>query len=221
MSDGAKESFKKLFTEKPEMFLSMLKMDPGMRNVLEKNPQMEAMLHDPAIVDQMLTMMTDPEAMKEAQRMTDNALNELSDIPGGEAMYERVMSQYYEPLEKEQDNKTRGHMEEADPAMAQQSTIPNLWSSTPRVQTPAPTPKSTSATPSSPASGSAGSGFASSLRSSFGSGFGSGLGSGLNSSLGGNTMIGNEANMDLMARIAQENPQLLMEVGVATRCERR
>jgi hypothetical protein len=62
---------------------------------------MEAMLHDPAIVDQMLTMMTDPEAMKEAQRMTDNALNELSDIPGGEAMYERVMSQYYEPLEKE------------------------------------------------------------------------------------------------------------------------
>ena len=34
-------------------------------------------------------------------------------------------------------------------------------------------------------------------------------------------MIGNEANMDLMARIAQENPQLLMEVGVETRCERR
>ena len=59
------------------------------------------------------------------------------------------------------------------------------------------------------------------MGNSFGSGFGSGLGSGLNSSLGGNAMIGNEANMDLMARIAQENPQLLMEVGVAMRCERR
>lgn len=206
MSNEAKGSFKKLFTEKPEMFLSMLKMDPGMRNVLEKNPQMEEMLHDPAVVDQMLTMMTDPEAMKEAQRMTDNALNELSDIPGGEAMYERVMSQYYEPLEKEQDNKTRGHMEAADPAMAQQPTIPNLWSSTPRAPARTPAQTSTASTSSPQASGNAGSGLASSLAGGLGSGFGSGL--------GGNAMLENDANVDMMVHMAQENPQLVMEVGV-------
>ena len=210
MGNEAKESFKKLFTEKPEMFLSMLKMDPGMRNVLEKNPQMEAMLHDPAVVDQMLTMMTDPEAMKEAQRMTDNALNELSDIPGGEAMYERVMSQYYEPLEKEHDNKTRGHMEVADPAMAQQPTIPNLWSSTPRAPASAATQALSTPSTSPQSSGTAGSGL---------SGLGSGL-SGL-SGLSGNTMLGNDASLDMMAQLGQQNPQLVMEVGVRARQERR
>ena len=205
ISSEAREPLKKLFTEKPEMFLSMLKMDPGMRNVLEKNPQMEALLHDPAVVDQMMTMMTDPEAMKEAQRMTDNALNELSDIPGGEAMYERVMSQYYEPLEKEQDKKTRGHMEVADPAMAQQSSIPNLWSSTPRAPTPAAPQMST---PSS-SSQSSGSGLG---------GFRNGFGSSLNS---GNAMLGSDESLDMMARLGQQNPQLVMEVGVAARQQRR
>ena len=120
-----------MLTDKPELFLSMLKMDPGMKNVLEKNPQMEAMLHDPATVEQLVDMLTDPEALKAAQRQTDNVLNEIGDIPGGEALLERVMSQYYEPLEREKERRGLGNSGNVDPAAAQQATIPNLWDSRP------------------------------------------------------------------------------------------
>ncbi|KAK8809420.1 hypothetical protein WA171_001001 [Blastocystis sp. BT1] len=141
---GANDAMRKMMTEKPELFLSLLKMDPGMKNVLEKNPQMEAMLHDPATIDQLVEMMTDPEAMKAAQRQTDNALNEIGEIPGGEAMLERVMSQYYEPLEREKERRGLANKGSVDPAMAQQATIPNLWDNHP---SPAMKPSSSPGSP--------------------------------------------------------------------------
>ena len=141
---GANDAMRKMMTEKPELFLSLLKMDPGMKNVLEKNPQMEAMLHDPATIDQLVEMMTDPEAMKAAQRQTDNALNEIGEIPGGEAMLERVMSQYYEPLEREKERRGLANKGSVDPAMAPQATIPNLWDNHP---SPALKPSSSPGSP--------------------------------------------------------------------------
>lgn len=143
-ASGASEAVKKMITEKPDLFLTLVKMDPGMKNVLEKNPHMEAMLHDPSTIEQLVDMMTDPEAMKAAQRLTDNALNEIGEIPGGEAMLERVMSQYYEPLEREKERRGLANKGNVDPALAQQATIPNLWNSQP---SPAMKPSSSPASP--------------------------------------------------------------------------
>lgn len=81
-----------MLKQNPEMFIELVKMDPGFRNVLEKNPQMEAVLHDPATIDYLLDVMSDPEAMKDAMRQADTAMNEIGNIPGGEAMLERVLS---------------------------------------------------------------------------------------------------------------------------------
>ena len=82
--------------------------------------------------------------MKAAQRQTDNALNEIGEIPGGEAMLERVMSQYYEPLEREKERRGLANKGSVDPAMAQQATIPNLWDNHP---SPAMKPSSSPGSP--------------------------------------------------------------------------
>lgn len=80
------------FKDHPELFIQFLKSDPGFRNVLEKNPRMEEMLNDPTTIDYLLDMMSNPDSMRDALRQTDEALNHVGDIPGGEQMLERVMS---------------------------------------------------------------------------------------------------------------------------------
>ena len=81
-----------VFRQNPDMFIEMMKMDPGFKNVLEKNPQMEQILHDPETLDYLFDMMSDPEAMKNAMRQTDAAMSEISNVPGGEQMLDRVLS---------------------------------------------------------------------------------------------------------------------------------
>lgn len=86
------QGFMSVMKQNPEMFIEMLKMDPGFKNVLEKNPQMEAILHDPQTLDYLFEMMSDPESMKNAVRQADATMNEISSIPGGEQMLDRVLS---------------------------------------------------------------------------------------------------------------------------------
>ena len=81
-----------VFRQNPDMFIEMMKMDPGFKNVLEKNPQMEQILHDPETLDYLFDMMSDPDAMKNAMRQTDAAMSEISNVPGGGQMLDRVLS---------------------------------------------------------------------------------------------------------------------------------
>ena len=80
------------FKDKPDLFVKMLKSDPGFRNVLEKNPQMEATLNDPATVEMLIDTMSDPTSMQNLMRQNDAVMNQISEIPGGEQMLERVMN---------------------------------------------------------------------------------------------------------------------------------
>ena len=113
----------------PDLFMMMVKADPGMKNILEKNPQIEAMLHDPAIVDEMIDMMTDPEAMKDMQRQADHALGEISDHPEAAIMYDRLVNQYYESVDKINDRHGASQQEEITEEEAQNPNLPNLWGS--------------------------------------------------------------------------------------------
>ena len=81
-----------LLKQNPDLFIEMMKMDPGFKNVLEKNPQMESILHDPATLDYLFDIMSDPEQMKDAMRKADTAMNEISGIPGGDMMLDRILS---------------------------------------------------------------------------------------------------------------------------------
>ena len=47
---------------------------------------------DPETLDYLFDMMSDPEAMKNAMRQTDAAMSEISNVPGGEQMLDRVLS---------------------------------------------------------------------------------------------------------------------------------
>ena len=80
------------FKDHPELLIQFLKNDPGFRNVLEKNPQMEAMLNDQNTIDYLIELMSNPDSMRDALRQTDEALNQVGDVPGGEQMLERVMN---------------------------------------------------------------------------------------------------------------------------------
>lgn len=85
------------FKDHPELFIQFLKLDPGLRNILEKNPRMEEMLNDPTTIDYLVDMMSNPDSMRDVMRQTDEALNHVGDIPGGEQMLERVMSVFLLP----------------------------------------------------------------------------------------------------------------------------
>ena len=80
------------FKDHPELLIQFLKADPGFRNVLEKNPQMETMLNDQNTIDYLIEVMSNPDSMRDALRQTDEALNQVGDVPGGEQMLERVMN---------------------------------------------------------------------------------------------------------------------------------
>ena len=80
------------FKDHPELLIQFLKADPGFRNVLEKNPQMETMLNDQNTIDYLIELMSNPDSMRDALRQTDEALNQVGDVPGGEQMLERVMN---------------------------------------------------------------------------------------------------------------------------------
>ena len=80
------------FKDKPDLFIKMLKSDPGFRNVLEKNPQMEEVLNDPATLEMLIDTMSDPDSMQNLMRQNDAVMNQISEIPGGEQMLERVMN---------------------------------------------------------------------------------------------------------------------------------
>lgn len=82
------------FKDHPELLIQFLKTDPGFRNVLEKNPQMETMLNDQNTIDYLIELMSNPDSMRDALRQTDEALNQVGDVPGGEQMLERVMNVY-------------------------------------------------------------------------------------------------------------------------------
>ena len=86
------------FKDHPELLIQFLKADPGFRNVLEKNPQMETMLNDQNTLDYLIELMSNPDSMRDALRQTDEALNQVGDVPGGEQMLERVMNVFAEWL---------------------------------------------------------------------------------------------------------------------------
>ena len=123
------DMLKQMMKSNPDLFMMMIKADPGMKNILEKNPQIEAMLHDPAIVDEMIEMMTDPEAMKDMQRQADHALGEISDHPEAAVMYDRLVNQYYESVDKINDRHGVSHQEEVTEEEARNPNLPNLWGS--------------------------------------------------------------------------------------------
>lgn len=81
-----------VFKDRPEMLVNILKSDPGFRNVLEKNPQMETLLNDPSTLEMLSDMMSDPNSMQNMMRQNDAVMNQISEIPGGEQMLERVMN---------------------------------------------------------------------------------------------------------------------------------
>lgn len=185
--------------QNPEMFIEMLKMDPGFKNVLEKNPQMEAILHDPQTLDYLFEMMSDPESMKNAVRQADATMNEISSIPGGEQMLDRVLSvfvfdlsydqQYYEPLDKAKDSKnfdkSAGDAHVGNP---QETTLPNLWGNS------ASSSSSTTSTPTRRPN----------LFSESTSPFSGGMG-GMDSMMNGSTD-------DLMMQLLGSNPELVTSV---------
>ena len=209
------DMLKQMMKSNPDLFMMMIKADPGMKNILEKNPQIEAMLHDPAIVDEMIEMMTDPEAMKDMQRQADHALGEISDHPEAAVMYDRLVNQYYESVDKINDRHGVSQQEEVTEEEARNPNLPNLWGSS---------PSSSSARSARPAaSPSSGSNFLRSLtrsdiraaqaaRENARESSSSSSSSSSSTPFGGDSV--SQGQHELMYRMMEENPELLAAVGL-------
>lgn len=168
---------------------SIFMSNPQMRQLMERNPEINHMLNNPDILRQTMEIARNPNMMQELMRNQDRAMSNLESIPGGQSALQRMYRDIQEPmLNAAQDQFGSNPF---------QALSGNNASGTPQQTTdentaPLPNPWSQ---PSNSSSGS------NQNRSTSGgsSGSGAGLGSGL---------LGSAGMQSLMQQMA-ENPQMM------------
>jgi ubiquilin len=88
-----------MLAQNPEMMLELLQMNPKMKALMERNPQIRHALSDPSTLQEILATGSDPRVYQEAMRGHDRALANIENIPGGF----QALQQFYtkEPAEVE------------------------------------------------------------------------------------------------------------------------
>ena len=99
------------FFSNPEAIQQILTMNPAMKDIMEKNPEMSAMLRNPQVLKQMGDMARSPTIMKEYLRQADNMQRQLETLPGGfqylQQMTHDVQDPVYESLGKQAKKMTK------------------------------------------------------------------------------------------------------------------
>ncbi|KAI8807454.1 hypothetical protein BJ742DRAFT_773196 [Cladochytrium replicatum] len=75
--------FLKRILDNPDLMSAMLKSDPAIRALTEKNPEFRAALDDPEMLRTMMRAATNPSIMNEMKRNQDRALSNIEIMPGG------------------------------------------------------------------------------------------------------------------------------------------
>jgi hypothetical protein len=75
--------FSGMLANNPEMMIEFLQMNPKMKALMERNPQIRHALSDPSTLKEILATGSDPRVYQEAMRGHDRALANIENIPGG------------------------------------------------------------------------------------------------------------------------------------------
>merc|ERR1719235_236548 len=142
----------------PEMLRAMVRMNPQMNELLERNPQMARMLEDPEMIQQAMRMAANPSLMREMQRNQDRAMGHLDVMPGGHNALVRAHEDMVDPLM----SALSGTNQEAASNVASYSAqtegnpnneaLPNPWGAPAPAPAAAPTSTPAAPTPTAPVS---------------------------------------------------------------------
>jgi hypothetical protein len=90
--------FEQVFSN-PELLKSMFgKMNPQMKKIYEKNPELEHMLSDPAVLKETMKAMRNPEYQKEMMKNNDRAISNLETRPEGFNALRKAYASLQEPM---------------------------------------------------------------------------------------------------------------------------
>jgi ubiquilin len=78
--------------ENPELMRQMIMANPGIRRMVENNPEIGHALSDPSTLRQMTAMMRNPAMMQEMVRHQDRAMMNIEGMPGGLDYLRRMMT---------------------------------------------------------------------------------------------------------------------------------
>eukprot|EP01059_Diplonema_ambulator_P013309 TRINITY_DN2383_c0_g1_i1.p1 TRINITY_DN2383_c0_g1~~TRINITY_DN2383_c0_g1_i1.p1 ORF type:complete len:308 (+),score=49.26 TRINITY_DN2383_c0_g1_i1:88-924(+) len=80
-----------MLSDNPEMMRSLMtSMSPNLARAMDNNPQLAAIMNDPATLRQAADMMRNPGLMAEMSRNMDRQVTQIMNIPGGAQHLERV-----------------------------------------------------------------------------------------------------------------------------------
>merc|ERR1719473_1363068 len=77
---------------------AMIRMNPQMNDLIERNPQMARMLEDPELMQQAMRAAANPSLMREMMRNQDQAMGRLDVMPGGHAALTQLHNEFIDPL---------------------------------------------------------------------------------------------------------------------------
>merc|ERR1719450_316082 len=76
----------------------MMQMNPQMREMMDRNPQIARILDDPETMQQAMRAATNPALMREMMRNSDLAMGRADVMPGGHAALARMHNEVVDPL---------------------------------------------------------------------------------------------------------------------------
>ncbi|KAI8811618.1 hypothetical protein BJ742DRAFT_769094 [Cladochytrium replicatum] len=145
--------FLKRILDNPDLMSAMLKSDPAIRALTEKNPEFRAALDDPEMLRTMMRAATNPSIMNEMKRNQDRALSNIEMMPGGfnylSSMYRNLQDSLDEGRSDAQDQSTEelnqrfaaaylgssASQESGTSASPNDRALPNPWAPPPSAAT--------------------------------------------------------------------------------------
>merc|ERR1719423_406057 len=82
----------------PEIMRNLIQSNPQMRQLMDRNPEINHMLNNPDILRQTMEIARNPAMMQELMRNQDRAMSNLESIPGGQSALQRMYRDIQEPM---------------------------------------------------------------------------------------------------------------------------
>jgi ubiquilin len=88
----------KKFLKNPESMKGMLEMFPGIKEEMEKNPDLRMMMNNKQVLEEFGKMADNPEYMNQQLKNADIAMSKLENIPGGLNLMNSMLKDVRDPL---------------------------------------------------------------------------------------------------------------------------
>ncbi|KGG52364.1 ubiquilin-1-like protein [Mitosporidium daphniae] len=128
-------SFQDMFKKMPSSILGNSSSDPAIKSLMEKNPELEHILNDPAIIKETMKAFENPALQREMMRNQDLAMSNIEMLPEGFNALRRSYANIQKPLLDAMDESMSRNPVLKDSLLASSITqktvnkepIPNPW----------------------------------------------------------------------------------------------